>query len=181
MPISKRPKEPEVSTCVFSPDRAYRYSLTHSWRDPNLPSYVPSKWAVWIGLNPSTADEAQLDATLRRVKAFSRSWLCDGFIMLNLFAFRSTNPNGLLTVDDPIGPDNDRHIVEATRGENVTCVVAMWGNHGRLKGRDGVVQDMLVSKLTCLGTNRDGSPKHCLYLPKTAQRQPFGYSYPVIP
>jgi hypothetical protein len=35
--------------------------------------------------------------------------------MLNLFAYRATDPRVLRTVADPVGPDNDRHLLEVCR------------------------------------------------------------------
>lgn len=172
------PKPPELSQCVFSDDRVFRYRLTHSWRSPDLPLYVPSKRAIWIGVNPSRANESALDNTLRRVKAFSRAWGCDAFTMVNLFAFVSPFPKDLLTAADPIGPDNDRHIAECARLEDTTHVVAMWGCHGRLRDRDRQVMDLLASKLSSLGVNRDGTPKHVLYLPNGTSLQPFPAAAP---
>lgn len=179
----KLPKVPELSTCIWSPDEAktYRYALTHSWRSEDTPSYVPRKWAVFIGLNPSTAFEGALDPTLRRVRGFSQSWGCDGFRMVNLFAFRATLPAVMKVAPDPIGPDNDRHIMDAVNAEGTECVVAMWGAHGRFMDRDRRVMDMLTGRLSCLGLTKDHAPRHCLYLPKTAQRSMFGYSYPTLP
>jgi hypothetical protein len=60
-------------------------------------------------LNPSIADEQQLDPTLRCTRAFSAAWGYNGFIMTNLFGLVSTDPAGLYAVADPIGPENDRH------------------------------------------------------------------------
>lgn len=178
---TRRPKEPEVSTCVWSddPEKRYRYILRHTWRSPDLPSYVPSKVAVWIGLNPSTAFEGALDPTLRRVRAFSRAMGADTFVMLNLFAYRATRPADMLGAPDPIGPENDRHIMAQAHADNVVAVVAMWGNHGRFKDRDREVMEMLAGKLSALRVNKDGTPAHCLYLPATCRPLPYGYVPPV--
>jgi hypothetical protein len=76
--------------CVFSSDRRYRYVFRHTWE----PLFVP-KLCTWIGLNPSVADETQLDPTLRRIRAFSGAWGYNGFIMTNLFGLVSTDPRQL--------------------------------------------------------------------------------------
>ena len=52
--------------CTFSPDRRHRYGLVHRWNP-----LFGDKLVLWIGLNPSTADEAKLDPTLTRIAAFS--------------------------------------------------------------------------------------------------------------
>ena len=92
--------------CVFSPDRRYRYTLIHRWDE----SLNPGHGIAWICLNPSTADEHQLDPTLRRIRDFSAVWGYAFFVMLNLFAWRATDPAGIKAAADPIGPDNDRWI-----------------------------------------------------------------------
>lgn len=94
--------------CVFSSDRRYRYLLRHTWE----PLFAP-KFCTWIGLNPSVADETQLDPTLRRIRAFSAASRYNGFIMTNLFSLVSSDPDELYRVHDPVGPENDRYILEA--------------------------------------------------------------------
>jgi hypothetical protein len=46
--------------CVFSADRRYRYVLKHTW-EPLFP-----KLCTWIGLNPSIADEQQLERVFEK-------------------------------------------------------------------------------------------------------------------
>jgi hypothetical protein len=55
---------------------------------------------MFIGLNPSTADERQDDPTIRRCIRFARDWGHGGLVMANVFPFRSTQPKGLLDADD---------------------------------------------------------------------------------
>jgi hypothetical protein len=70
---------------------------------------------TWIGLNPSVANEAQLDPTLRRIRAFSAAWGYNGFIMTNLFGLVSTNSDRLYAEVEPVGPENDRCILGAAQ------------------------------------------------------------------
>ena len=62
---------------------------------------------MFIGLNPSTADEIQDDPTIRRCIRYAKDWNYGGYIMGNIFAYRSTDPKKLLHIDDPIGRKND--------------------------------------------------------------------------
>lgn len=55
-----RLSEPVKNPCLFSPCRRYRYTLTHHMR-VRAPWKATPERAMWIGLNPSTADENQLD------------------------------------------------------------------------------------------------------------------------
>jgi hypothetical protein len=148
----------ESGPAVFSPDRCYRYTLTRVW-DP------AGKKLVFIGLNPSTADEHRLDPTLRRCLRFGYDWGYGRFDMLNLFAFRATDPRAMKAAAEPIGPDNNAHIkLVCARAD---LVVACWGTHGSFKRRDRAVKAMLEAegiKLHYISLSRDGHPKHPLYL-----------------
>ena len=93
------------TNAILSEDRKYRYVLLREW-DSQLPKIM------FIGLNPSTADENQDDPTIRRCIAFAKSFDYGGFYMLNLFAYRSTSPSKLREVDDPIGEDNDNFLLD---------------------------------------------------------------------
>jgi hypothetical protein len=152
----------ESSGAIFSPCEIYRYRLWRRWgKGPHC---------AWIMLNPSTANEIDNDPTIRRCIGFARAWGFSGVEIVNIFALRSTDPRGLLQVEDPIGPDNDRHIREAA--VRADMVIAAWGVHGELRGRGAAVRAML-GDVRCLGVTKDGHPKHPLYLPKTAQPRPF--------
>ena len=109
--------------CIFSPDRRYRYTLLHTWKAPS----EPLRTIAWIALNPSTADENRLDPTLRRIRGYSMAWGYNAFMMLNAFAYRATDPKELDAIADPVGPDNDRYLLEATA--NLDRVVCAWGTH----------------------------------------------------
>ena len=88
------------SDAFFSKDRIYRYALWRIW-DYDLPK------VLFIGLNPSTADEFKNDPTIRRCMRYSYDWGYGGYIMGNIFGYRSTDPRNLKKVKDPIGLDND--------------------------------------------------------------------------
>lgn len=91
-------------SAVISEDGLYRYRLDRRW------GYGPR--VAWIMLNPSTADSEAEDATSRRVQAFSRRWGFSALTVVNLYAWRATDPTDLWTAQDPVGPENDRHIAE---------------------------------------------------------------------
>lgn len=152
-------RDADLSDCL-----RYRYSLRRWW-DDSLP------WCCWIMLNPSTADAAKDDPTIKRCIKFSQRWGCGGLFVVNLFAWRATDPRQLLSAADPVGPKNDWSIktwAEQCQGP----LVAAWGAGGRLcaTGNDGVYdrRDRAVTRLLsgvrlqCLGTTKDGYPKHPL-------------------
>ena len=145
--------------CVFSSDRRYRYSLIHRWDE----LLGPGRGIGWICLNPSTADEHQLDPTLRRIRGFSAAWGYSFFVMLNLFAWRATDPAKMKAAPDPVGPDNDAWI--AHWAARVDRLVVGWGEHGGHRGRDRQVLGILdPTKTFCLGRNASGQPRHPLYV-----------------
>jgi len=157
-------KIPEVSQCLFSNDRLYRYSLLHAIH----PSVEPQRLIAWICLNPSTADENSLDPTLRRIKGFSEAWGYTHFVVLNIFAWRATRPADLKTAHSPVGRNNDRWIKTWTNQAEMTVVG--WGEHGSHQGRSKQVTPLLdLSKTFCLGINRSGEPKHPLYIAQGVQ------------
>ncbi len=166
-PVGPPPPPVTVRGATFSPCRAYRYTLTRTWGG-TLPLVV-------IGLNPSTADESLDDPTIRRCMAFARSWGHGGLVMLNLFAFRSTDPKGLEAPGlEPVGEDNDRTIVEETKGRRVLCA---WGVHGALFGRAQGVSALLRAhgrELVALGLTKEGHPRHPLYVRGDTLPVPFG-------
>ena len=150
--------------CEFSPDRKYRYVLKHRWDD-----LMPERACMWIGLNPSTADEQQLDPTLRRIRGFCISHDFNCFYMLNIFAFRATDPKVMKVEKDPAGPDNDMWLKDIS--DRCQLIVACWGVHGSHNGRSEEVISLLKGHgktLKCLGRTREGYPSHPLYLPKDA-------------
>ncbi len=144
----------------LSPCRRYRYSLWRNWRGllPNTNGY-----AMFVGLNPSTADEQNDDPTIRRCIAFAQAWGYEGLCMTNLFAFRATDPVDMVSADDPVGPDNDQTLRDLAQSAGV--VVAAWGVNGIYRGRDQAVRAMLPN-LHYLKLTRNGHPGHPLYLPK---------------
>ena len=139
---------------TFSNCRKYRYSLSRIWDKKK-------KLVLFIGLNPSTANEEVDDPTIRRCVNYVKNWGYGGLIMVNLFAYRVTLPSGLKKVKYPIGEDNDKYIMTLSKKADIT--VAAWGNNGNLYGRDKQVFD-LIPNLMCLKLNKSGQAAHPLYL-----------------
>lgn len=149
---------------AFSPCRRYRYALWRQWGDS-------ADYAAVVGLNPSTADATTDDPTIRRCIAFARHWGYGGLCMVNLFAFRATRPDALLSPTDPVGPENDQWLrfCCATAG----VIVAAWGRRGGLLGRDQAVRELLPP-LQVLRLGKTASPLHPLYLPGSLRPIPWG-------
>ena len=122
-----------------------------------------SGYAMFIGLNPSTADETNDDNTVRRCIKYAQNWGYAGLCMTNLFAFRARSPEVMKAAKDPIGPDNDRTL--ADMAECAGVIVAAWGVHGIHLNRDKEVRKILPH-LHYLRLTKEGFPGHPLFLPK---------------
>lgn len=154
----------EGGAAILSHDRMYRYTLTRTW-DSEKP------FGVFIGLNPSTADESRLDPTLRRVIRFMEREGCGGMIVLNLFAFRATDPRAMLMAKDPVGEDNDHWFTQVIDYSASGPILCGWGANGRHLERSTAIQRFLPKDRTrCLGLCLNGEPKHPLYI---ASATPF--------
>ena len=157
--------------CQFSACRRYRYTLLHRWDE-----LFARRRALFICLNPSTADENQLDPTLTRIKSFCDRLHANEFLMLNIFGYRATDPKAMMAVKDPVGADNDNHIQTAITAAyegngGQLDIVGGWGNHGLHLGRQDAVLKLLEPfrkqpklNLFCLGKNANQTPKHLLYI-----------------
>lgn len=151
------------SSALLSPCRQYRYTLWRKW-DPSK-GYV-----AFIGLNPSTADETEDDPTIRRCIAFAKAWNYGALCMLNLFAWRDTDPAKMKAAQDPVGIHNDAILQALASGAGVT--VAAWGVHGTHQGRDASVRAM-IPNLHYLRLTNEGHPGHPLYLPSHLKPNAF--------
>ena len=150
-------------TANFSSCRKYRYSLSRIWDKQK-------KFVLFIGLNPSTADEEMDDPTIRRCSGYAQKWGYGGFMMVNLFAYRTTLPSNLKKVKYPVGSENDKYIVKLSKKADIT--VATWGDNGNLYSRDKQILS-LVPNLMCLKINKSGQPAHPLYLKKDLKLTKF--------
>jgi hypothetical protein len=154
---------------VLSPCRKFRYSLSRTW-DASLPQ------GAFVMLNPSTADASEDDQTIRKCIGFSQRLGLGGFEVVNLFAFRATDPAALREAGFPIGPDNDRHITNALARLTGPLICA-WGAHARGLERPRHVQQLMIEsghqRAYALVLLKDGTPGHPVLLPYTDQLVDF--------
>ena len=156
----------EIRQAAFSDCRTYPLLRVLLWR-----VWDESKTTVlFIGLNPSTADEITDDPTIRRCRGFAQTWGFGGIVVANLFAFRATNPLALKAFPSPIGPDNDAWLMKLSRESDI--VLASWGSYGAYAGRDQEVT-RLVPMLLTLGVTKAGHPRHPLYVKRGTVPIPF--------
>lgn len=155
---------------VISSCGQYRYFLARYFTQE-----TPVRPAIFIMLNPSTADASIDDPTIRRCKTFAVREGCDALYVLNLYALRATDPTELKRHPDPVGPANDTALELLVPPES--RVICAWG---ALAPLDRVLEVLQVLKgarasTWCLGVTKDGSPRHPLYLPLDAPLQSFTF------
>lgn len=166
------PQSRLFSDASFSDCRTFRYALRRRW-GVGAP-------AAFIGLNPSTADDTHDDPTIRRCVDFARRWGFGGLTMVNLFAFRATDPwmlgeeqakNG-----EVVGADNDGYLLAHAKEAGI--VVAAWGAWRGVGVRADAVRALCEQhgvSLYALGMTRGGHPRHPLYL--RADTRPLLWPY----
>lgn len=161
----------EAGPASLSPCRTYRYTLTRIW-EPDRPR------CAFVGLNPSTADETQLDNTLRRCVRFADGWGYGSFIMLNVYAIRSTDWCALRSAKDPIGPHNDGMLTVSinTIQYGGGIVVCCWGTHVKDVPGGRARADWLrnlIKNPYYIRMTKSGYPEHPLYLPSNLEPEPW--------
>jgi hypothetical protein len=151
-------------------DGAHRYRLSRWWGDgPRV---------LWCMLNPSTADERDDDPTIRKCVGFARRWRFDGIEVVNLYSWRATHPRDLAkNLEHAVDHQTDITILEMAR--RCPIVIVGWGSYAARPWALGratrVLQDLVCccEQLECLGTNRDGSPRHPLMVAYATPREPY--------
>jgi hypothetical protein len=149
----------EDNGATFSDDRKYRYALWRIW-DKEKPL------VMFIGLNPSTANENDNDPTIRRVISMAKSWGYGGVYMMNCFPLVSTNPAYLNEFYE--SPFHDVEDIENMRwllevGRKCKEVIFAWGNFKEAEER-GKSLTKYFKKAKALVINKNGSPRHPLYV-----------------
>ncbi len=142
---------------VLSPCRLYRYELSRVWE-------TEGPLVLFIGLNPSTADEMHDDHTIRRCIGYAKDWGMGGLMMGNLFAYRATDPKVMKQqYTKAIGPDNDEHLFKMAASADL--IVGAWGSMGWFLNRGRLVREMFPN-MKCLTWTKNGEPHHPLRLRK---------------
>lgn len=150
---------------TISPCGRYRYTLSRE-----LGGLMPGGTCVFVMLNPSTADADLDDPTIRRCMGFAKGWGHSRLEVVNLFAYRSTDPKAMALAESPIGPDNDAHLLRAAYGAD--RIICAWGAHGVHMQRSARVAGLLRAggyQLQHLGLTKAGQPRHPLYLAGATQ------------
>ena len=126
---------------------------------------------MFVGLNPSKADEVEDDPNHTPLRGLCRRWGYGALCMVNLFAYRATEPRAMKVCSSPVGEENDRWLIELANGAEI--IIAAWGTNGTHMNRDRVVMRLLAGKLSCLGKPKGGHPRHPLYMKRDVMPCPF--------
>jgi hypothetical protein len=146
-----------IRTADISADGVYRYRLSREWGNG-------TNRALFVMLNPSTADHTKDDPTIRKCIGFAMRWSMDAIDVVNLYALRSTDPKAIWVHPEPIGPENNARLEEAARAS--TFIVAAWGSNMQAQGRGAAVVEVLRRYGTVYAIKRTlGPPWHPLYVP----------------
>lgn len=159
---------PELMTrdAVISDDGVYRYRLVRCWEPAEDLMHV-------VMLNPSTADHKDDDPTIRRLIGFAKREGCGGINVMNLYAYRATEPAVLRGVVNPIGPQN-RYWLRQMAKEAMSqgrAVICAWGDFENALPFNMGSETMHMFRtngvtLKCFGmtVSRFPQPRHPLYI-----------------
>lgn len=148
----------EQASAEFSMDRKYRHRLDRWWGD--------GERLLWVMLNPSTADEHADDATLRRVRRFTKREGYDGFTVINLFSLVATDPADLNEISAFAISMNAQLLADVPRGRDV---VVAWGARPYRFSKawtdtQATEIQTIARRVRSLGVTNDGYPRHPLRL-----------------
>lgn len=129
-----------------------------------------------IGLNPSTADDKTPDRTINKVIGIADGAKLDGFVMLNLYPQRATNPGELdLHLNEDYHKHNLQEIKELIQNQNNITVLVAYGNNISsrtylkqcLKDIYAVMKDANPIWMKTGELTKAGHPRHPLYVSYT--------------
>jgi hypothetical protein len=143
---------------------------------------VGKKPLVCIGINPSTAEPNNLDRTLANVKRFSELKGYDGWLMLNVYPQRATDPNGLHNqLDMKLHSLNLKYISEYLSKLEQVDIWAAWGTlitkrkylYDALSDIVDILNGIEVRWVRIGKASKDGHPHHPLYLSHGSEVEAF--------
>lgn len=160
------PSDWVVDAAFGGEELCFRYSLSHCWGSGPM--------ALWLMMNPSTADYRFLDPTVSKTGRISKRLGFGGQFIGNVAAYRATDKMRLLGVKDPLGPENHAAILDMASKADMIIVA-----HGKLPGNLQSLAtdacDLLRNagyRLHILRLTLDGVPSHPLargkgYIPES--------------
>lgn len=140
-----------------------RLWLSRWWHRAECP--LSGFW-LWLGMNPSTAGANIDDPTVSKETLITIRNGGSAYVKCNVMDWIATDQRELPAISNPTSIFNMSCITDyAYRAERIVCA---WGSlHHKLRHHAQEVLTCLLEnryELWCLGTTKDGSPKHPLYL-----------------
>ena len=138
---------------------------------------------ICFGINPSTANDIKYDPTILKIRKIASENNCDGWIMLNLYPQRATNPNDMhIEADNDLNIKNYKAIRSVFNTYPNALTLASWGNAiGKRKYLKDCLKEILAiapdRKWVCRGKlTVKGNPRHQLYVPDNTKLQDLYFS-----
>lgn len=125
---------------------------------------------VVFGVNPSTATDQVFDQTIRRIEGYSHAHGFDGWLMLNLYPQRATDPRDLhIDIDTRLNEENLSHIEQALAEAGGYTLCAAWGQLIRQRSYlisclEHISKSLDAHAWHSIGAlTKEGHPRHPLY------------------
>lgn len=158
---------------VFAGDRGQFRPILRRWLGPGEFS---GPYALFIGMNPSTASAEHNDPTITREWGFCEREGFSAYVKCNVSDYRATNPKDLLRPGlDLSSPGNRQTILEQAKGADL--VIACWGRVNRALAPLALAVEADLERegitVRCFGRTQAGHPRHPLFLAKSTPLQTF--------
>lgn len=166
-------KEKKKGEVLYLGDDTERFILGESGANP----------IICFGINPSTANDEKDDLTISKIRKIASENNCDGWIMLNLYPQRATNPNDMhKKADNDLKIKNYEVIRSVFNIYPNALTLASWGNaiEKRKYLKDCLKEILAIApdrKWVCRGKlTVKGNPRHQLYVPDNTKLQDLYFS-----
>lgn len=152
-----------VGDARFYGDRdQYRLWLSRHWGEPTAP------YALWIGMNPSTADRHVNDPTVGREVTYTKDTLgLTRYVKCNILDIRLTDSKKLKSLGAATRSDLNLPTIVDLAGGAARIIMCYGGLHPSLQGYAKETVEALRHRghdLWCMGTTKHGHPRHPLYV-----------------
>ena len=138
---------------------------------------------ICFGINPSTANDIKYDPTILKIRKIASENNYDGWVMLNLYPQRATNPNDMhIEADNDLKIKNYKVIRSVFNTYPNALTLASWGNaiEKRKYLKDCLKEILAIApdrKWVCRGKlTVKGNPRHQLYVPDNTKLQDLYFS-----
>ena len=166
-------KEKKNGEVLYLGDDTERFILGESGANP----------IICFGINPSTANDIKYDPTILKIRKIASENNCDGWVMLNLYPQRATNPNDMhKKADNDLKIKNYEVIRSVFNIYPNALTLASWGNaiEKRKYLKDCLKEILAIApdrKWVCRGKlTVKGNPRHQLYVPDNTKLQDLYFS-----